>query len=526
MLILKCLVFSFIIISCMGKQTRSATLNETKAGELIYDYLDLLRSGNFESAAGLWEPSCREQALRLGLVYDNIPVKADCASPYVYDYENLKDYLAAAITSKAVLDSTTIRWKLESAFEGKEVSYFYYTSLIDDYYWIIPPHYYYSQGWPTMESKYFRFIINPDLLNHANEISVRSLDEIVEKIAAELMIPEERLAVLAEKKIDYYLCRDEVEVGKLAGTRGQGFYNRGFDVVITSFMPNYHEVSLLMINFKLQNQPQFTIPFIREGLATIYGGCWQRAPEVVFDFGGYILRYDIIKIDSILTYDQFNDKTNGDITNPVGACLVNYLYRQLGVSKFFDLYRSLSGDHDFVSGLTTENVKQMVETAMEKKWPDIEIGFFAFMEECRNNHGLIYPGQVETDRVLIDKDGLVLSASDKYMMVEYTDGSDLQSGINILLKRENSLAKKSSILFDEQYKDSYDFEGYRFGIRLDKNEIGLYDYATNQIRAKFIDDPGIESPYYDTVSHKIRAYFDIGLIGEIAPQNGDYKILK
>ena len=75
--ILRYLILSLFIILWSSPQVLPASLDENKAGEFIYYYLDLLRSGNFQSAAGLWEPTCREQASRLGLAYDNITIKAD-----------------------------------------------------------------------------------------------------------------------------------------------------------------------------------------------------------------------------------------------------------------------------------------------------------------------------------------------------------------------------------------------------------------------------------------------------------------
>ncbi|PKK82942.1 MAG: hypothetical protein CVT49_11155 [candidate division Zixibacteria bacterium HGW-Zixibacteria-1] len=500
--------------------------DETKAQEIIYYYLDLLRSGNFESAAGLWEPSCLEQSNRLGIKYDGIPIKADCVSPFVYNYENMKIFLPDGIVAKAVLDSNTIRWKLEGALDSEKITYYYYTTLIGDYYWIIPPHYYYSKGWPVTESKYFRFFINPDRLSHYNELIARSLDDMVESLAAELIMSDEKLNLLADKKIDYYLCLDDREAENLSGMNNKEGYDRGFDIIITRFIPDFHKVALLLLNYELQNPPLFTLPLIREGLATCFVGQWQRAPEVVFDFGDYILKYDIVELDSILTYDQFLDKTSGDITNPVGACLAKYIYSQLGEERFFDLYRSLSGDYKTVSSLSCDDIKRTIEMALNQPWPDIKSGFLDFMEKRRSRHGLIYPGETTTEKVLINDSGLVLSVSDKWLKIEYRNESDNRMEMNLLLDKEPQLADKKSMLFDEQYKTNYGFEGFRFGIKFDKNEIGLYDYAVNQIKAKFIDDPGIESPYYDSTENKITAYFDLELIGGASTDFSSYRILK
>jgi len=515
-----------LIFDRADSQPPTVTADERNAQELIHYYLDLLRSGNYESARILWEPTCLEQSTRLNIRYDNIPIKADCNSPFVYDYDKLKAFLPDAIVSKAKLDSVTFRWKLEVTLDDDEIAHYYYTTLIDGYHWVIPPHYYYSKGWPVRESKYFRFMINPERLMHYNEIGIRALDDAVESIAAELHIAEEKLALLAEKKIDYYLCLDGSEVEKLSGVRDRGVYNVAFDAVITCFFPHYNKVALLLINLKLQELPLFTIPMMRDGLATSLGGRWQRAPEVVYDFGDYIMKYDIIDPDSVLTYRQYYDIAAGDVTSPVGACLSKYIYLQFGEDIYFELYRLLSGDYEFVTGLTPEQIKQSMTSTVDLEWSDFLAGFHGFMEKRRQCHGLIHPGNVETDKILIDRDGLILSASDKWLKIEYKNYPEEHLEVNLLLDRDSVLTEKASMLFDEQYKDRYSFEGYRYGIKLDKNEIGLYDYATNQIKAKFIDDPGGELLYYDSVQHKVSAYFDISLIENSDMDVTDYRILK
>jgi len=499
---------------------------ERKAQETIMYYLDLLRSENFVSAMGLWEPSCLEQSLRMGIEYDGIPIKADCRSPFVYDYENMKRFLPDAIASKAVLDSTTFRWKLDAKPDSGKISYFYYTTLVDGYYWIVPPHYYYSRDWPVRETEYFRFIINPERMEHYNEVGARALDEAVETMAAELHVPPEKIAMLAEKKIDYYLCKDGFEVENLSGVRDGGVYTIDFDAVITCFFPHYHKVALLMINLKLERPPLFTIPFMRDGMATSLGGRWQRAPEVVYDFGDYIMKYDIVRPDSILTYGQYNDATAGDVTSPVGACLSRYIYQQFGDELYFDLYRKLSGDYESVVGLTPGGIQQTAASILDMDWSEIKTGFADFMEKRRQRRGLIHPGETETDRALIDSDGLRLSMSDKWIKVEYRYDSTTANEVNLLFGKDEMLEESASMLFDEQYKKKRAFEGYRYGLRMDKNEIGLYDYAVNQIKAKFIDDPGTASDYYNSAERKITAYFNLNLVENIVDITGDYRILK
>ncbi|UCD95251.1 MAG: hypothetical protein JSU69_04165, partial [Candidatus Zixiibacteriota bacterium] len=281
----------FLASTSLTARSTYAGTDDSRSRNLMQYYFDLVKSGNFESAQGLWEPSTQARAARLNIEYDNAPVKTDCGSPVIYNFERVKDLIPAGLYSMANIDSGVIRWKFEGEIDGEKFRHFYFTADIGGYYWLIKPQDYYAKDWPLEVSKYFRFYISPDRVDHFNNIIVEALDAFVDEAAERILIAPERMNLLAEQKIDYYLCSSENEVDKLSGQRSRGVYDRGSDAVITTFIPHYHQVALLMINFKLRTLPLFTQSFLRMGLATYLGGRWQRAPEVVFDFGDYILKY-------------------------------------------------------------------------------------------------------------------------------------------------------------------------------------------------------------------------------------------
>jgi hypothetical protein len=79
----------FVILLILGSSNLTLAQekpDEITATELISYYFDLFLSGNYESAAQLWEPTALERATRLGIEYDGIPVKPDCNSPVQYDF--------------------------------------------------------------------------------------------------------------------------------------------------------------------------------------------------------------------------------------------------------------------------------------------------------------------------------------------------------------------------------------------------------------------------------------------------------
>jgi hypothetical protein len=501
-------------------------LDNRLSQELLIYYFDLVLSGNYESAAGLWEPSSFARSNRLGIEYENIAVKADCGSPIIYDYDRMKKFLGQGVQSVAIIDSQVIRWKFKAELDKERISQFYYTAKVGKYYWLITPQDYYARDWSIEESKYFRFYINPKKDRFYNDIAAQSLDDFIEKVAGEISISADRLELLSEMKIDYYLCNSRHEVALLSGRNQQGVYDPASDAVITNFMPHFHQVSLLLINYKLQKLPFFTIPFIREGLASTLGGRWQRSPEVVFDFGAYILKYGILNIDSVFVSTVYDNQDNGDICDPVGACLTEYLWTELGLENFFELYWALSGDYQFVKAISDDDIKVKITEAMGQDYDTFKADFMSLVTDRKIHRGLINPGSIKTDEEIINDNGLIVSVSNKWLKIEYQAEKDIEPNISLLFDKVSAMDNKVSMLFLEQNKDKVEYNGYRYGIKLDKNEIGLYDFAANLIKAKYVDDFDSDTDYYDNSSNKITAYFDIDLLGGVLPGRKDYTILK
>lgn len=525
----KLILLFWILLMVWNVSYSSESLDNRLSQEVANYYFDLILSGNYESAAGLWEPSSMARANRLGIEYDNMMVKADCNSPVIYDFDRMRNYIGQGMHSMAVIDSQVIRWKfsIEKWERNKDkISHFYYTTKSDGYYWLITPQDYYARDWTIEESRYFRFYINPLKEQYFNNIAAESLDDFVNKVAEKISIPPERMKLLEEMKIDYYLCKNQHEVTSLTGKKQPGIYDKASDAIITSLMPHYHKVALLMVNFKLRKLPMFTVPFLREGLAGILGGRWQRSPEVVNDFGAYILKYGILEIDSLFENVEPEKPDGGDISSPVGACLTDYLWTKLGMEKFFDLYRDLSGNYRYTRDMSAVKIKTQITNAMAQDWEPFKSDFMSYVTMDRADKGLIRPGDVRTDQVLINENGLMISTSTEWLKIEYEVGKGADPKISLLFNKVSEMDGKISMLYLEQHKNDTAYAGYRYGIHLDKNEIGLYDYAANLIIAKYVDDFTTDTDYYDEATNKIVAYLDINLLDAALPGDGKYLILK
>ncbi len=523
------LLSGLFLLTTLNVSYSSESLDNRLSQEVIDYYFDLVLSGNYESASGLWEPSSLARANRLGIEYENIGVKIDCTSPIIYDFDRMRNYITQGVHSVAVIDSQVIRWKFrvdKEGDEGEKTSHFYFTAKTGGYYWLITPQDYYARDWNMHESRYFRFYINPVKDNYYNDLAAKSLDDFVDKVADKLSISPERMKILEEMKIDYYLCKSSYEVTLLTGEKERGVYDPASDAIITSLIPHYHKVALLLVNFKLQKLPLFTVPFLRQGLAGFLGGRWQRSPEVVYDFGAYILKYGILNVDSLFEGDKLDIQESGDIASPVDACLAEYLWTKLGMTQFFSLYRALSGDYRYILELSAVSIKDRITEAVGQDWDSFKSDFMSYVTGDKSDQGLIRPGDVKTDRVLIDEDGLTISASQDWLKIEYKAGKENEPSVLLLFDKVPEMDGKISMLYLEQHSLDTTYEGYRYGIKLDKNEIGLYDYAANLIVAKYVDNFTSDTDYYDKARNKVTAYLDIRLLGGILPGESEYLILK
>lgn len=519
------LVAGLFLILCSPSFSQDKS-DEVLCNELMQNYFDLIISGNYTSALDLWEPSALARAERLAINYSDISIKPDCGSPVIYDFARLQQFLYSNIASPKIIDSGLVRVEMQFRLGDEKIVHSYFLRKKDGYFWIIYPQDYYAVDWPISESKYFRFHVNPKQEVFFNDVAVKSLDDYVEKTAKKIIIPPERLALLAEKKIDYYYCGGEEEVQKISGETTKGIYDPGSDAIISCIFPHYHEVTRLLINFKLKELPLFTLPFMQEGTAVYLGGRWQRAPQVMLDFGEYILNYKIIELDSLLADKSDPNTVSADISYPVDACLMEYLFSTLGSDKFFGLYRALSGDYNYFLNSTPDSASQILASQTGKSWEQIKTDLEAFLKTQKSRGGLIFPGEIKTGKEIVKDSGLVISSSDKWLKIEYYANKDDKTDVNFLFGKDTTMAGKQSAIFIEQYKDTRSFEGYRFGIRLDRNEVGLYDYSTNQLMAKYVHDFDPGPNYYDSVSGKYSAYFDINLLGKNLPNKTDYTIIR
>jgi len=519
-------VLSIILVMIMSLSGAVYAAVDQKAMELMNYYYDLILSGNYESARGIWDPSAVFRASRLGIEYDGIPLKVDCTSPIVNSIDRISLDRYPGLRGRSNLDNNIFRLKFGAMVDDREVEHIYYARQLGQDYWMFYPQDVYCKDWQEVDSKYFRFYINPHRIDFFSRPGADALDRFVEKVAEQINIPDDRLELLKQQKIDYYLCETEAELTKITDVEGSGYFNPASDAIFSINFPSFNLVAKQLINFRLQKLPLFAIPLMDEGFSIYLGGRWQRSPAVITDFGRYIINNDLTEIDSVLVTRNFDEATLADITYPVDACLVDYLIEKLGMDRFLELYKDLSGDALYRDTVSADYVKGVIAGVLDTDWAGVSSSFLAYLGNRPDRGGIIYPGQKINKDVLLVLDEMMLYGSKDWFQVKFFVPDSMANSFHYLFGKNEELDHKRSKLFDEQYKGKKQLDSYRYGLMVDKNEIGLYDYAANQLIGKYVYSFDPNPDYFNPEKKVITAYFSTDLFNGKIPDVEDGMVLK
>ena len=476
-----------LIAASLAQSAYSAKLPPSAVGTLT-DYFDLLESGNIESAGYLWTEEDQERAHRFGIEYEGIPIKADCASPVMQNLSVMRNYLKPPVKHWFQVDGDNfVRLEYSTIVNSTQVEYNYYTRKIGDYYWLTFPQDYIAREWPIIETKYFRVHYAPILEHYLNPALLDATDHFVEVMADSLDIDKDVLKSIADKKIEYFYCDTDSTVKEITGHLTKGMLDLGSNDIISANFPHFHELTHLLVNIKLQHLPLYTLPVLREGIAVRYGGRWGKQATALLDLGVYLYQEQMIQLDSILTYNDFMQGSGADLSYPVAGLFVTYLMDRLGDNKFFELYRVASGNYEQVSRLSVDDIHDMlVSSTGNKDWLDLTLDFNDYLKKHMAERASAEPGAPDKGKVVIENGDYRVVQDKDWIAFEFTDKRPDPAKGNLVFGHINLPDSGRSMLFDEQYRGELPYEGYRFGVRFDQYEAGLYDYVTNQLVAKYI----------------------------------------
>ena len=157
-----------------------------------------------------------------------------------------------------------------------------------------------------------------------------------------LQISDDRMNLLQKEKINYILCKDQNEIKKISGFDTRGIYILAYDEVITTFNTHYHELSHLLMNFKLQNLPLYTLPFFQEGFAVAVGGRGGIGRNILLNIGYFLEKSGYLKFNAILSKEDFMSE-NASMTYPAAGLYNYFLISNYGINSYINLYLKYSG---------------------------------------------------------------------------------------------------------------------------------------------------------------------------------------
>jgi hypothetical protein len=490
-------------------------------------YFELLGTGDFDIAADLWTPESLERSSRFGIRFTDIPLKVDCSSPIMRNVDLVKDLLVPPVRAYQDLDGG--KWTLlefSQLVNGQELKHTYYAQHRGDWAWLAFPQDYYAANWKLVESRYFRIHVHPDVEKYLNDVTLAEADRFVEAMADTLKIPKLLCAEMAAKKIEYFFCPSDTMVEMITGFRNKGTLDLASNDIISSTFPHYHELLHLLVNIRLQNLPLYTMPIMREGIAVRYGGRAGRNHGALMDLGKFLYRDTLVRLDSVLTMKGFEAQAGADIVYPVAGIFAGYMIDKLGLDAYWKLYLDLSGPFLVLDSMTTDEVKAKLVSAMgQASWEALIADFDAYLGTYSNLYATALPGGLTKGKERLRQAGVVVSDDKQWLAFEFTWPAGEQPQANLLFGLVPVLNGKFSILFDEQYSGNIPFEGYRWGVRLDKNEAGLYDYVTNQLIAKYIWGITPSDEYFDAQNNRVKFKIRKSLLDKQIPKANEVKLL-
>lgn len=409
---------------------------------------------NQDNITNFVDPDELTRSSRLGINYTGIKNK------FLISYD-IEDSLKELIAGKKLEYKTNIA-ETDGDFSKIEFSIpplnyskvFYFKS--GKY---ISPTTYYSRNWETDTSKYFIFKISDPA--YFNKYCENKLDEFVDKMADKLQYTDEEKQLLQKEKIYYLLCKDAAEIKTISGFDMRGQYLTAFDEILTTYNTHYHELSHLLMNYKLKNLSLFTLPFFMEGFAVAMGGRGGLSTRVVTDIGLFLQVKGIISYDSILTNDDFY-KEDASLTYPVSGLYTLLLMKTLGMDSYLELYKKVNGDLEYLKKIKLEDLNLPDKKEFKNYLKEYEKEKYINSEKCS------YPKRHFMEEIYIDSCYSFETRDNFIYLYPISDSGN-----------ENYKSK----IFNEVTKKTYNLEAYL--IKVDTVSIKLYNCYSNELIASY-----------------------------------------
>jgi len=424
---------------------------------------DLIKDNN--GLAEYFSISETDKANRLGISYTDIKNKRLIS----YDIEkDIKDNivnnnLSYDISINNINDTITC---VNFSLAGNN----YLKSFYFQNWKLISPLTYFCSDWKKTGSKYFEFYVSDTL--YFNKFCKTYLDNFVDSVLKTLEASDAEKELLSKEKILYFMCRDENEIERVTGFKTRGLYILSTDAIVTTYNCHFHEVSHLLMNYKLKSLPLYTLPFIQEGFAVAMGGRGGFSSHVLMNIGYFTIKSGFVNYNSILTKSDFQAE-DPSITYPACGWYNKVLMNKYGINEYLNIYKQLSGSSEFVSGLDTNKIKssilfQALNPFIKDYMPPEEI-YFNINEKTRNN---TYKGKV----------GEIFETKNFYF---FKINNSILISENSLI--ENYVSKKYEEIFPGRK-----YKGEKYLLYVSAKEVKLYNLYSNELLVSYDEGFSLE----------------------------------
>jgi hypothetical protein len=446
-------ILSFLIFISMLSDVFSQTLNNKIADIFIKDIINESSDLN-----NFLNPEESVTAERLGITYRNVKHKFLIGN-------DIPDEIKSKIKSG--------EYKYRFFIEPLEFDYFLLkfsvaeVDLSRKYYFqkdkLISAEKYFSKDWPQTESEYFIFHYPDSIL--INPYSIKRLDLFVQD---RLTKDDFNGSVLKEKKIHYYLCKDQDEIEKLTGYKSRGMCNLAYDYIISTYNFHTHEIIHLLVNYELKNLSLYTHPLLQEGYAVMQGGRGGLDSYSLTNSGYYLIKNGYVKMEDFFSRNYFISE-DASISYSVASLFNLYLISELKSTR---MYLKLYSENSFDNPEANEDVICYTPFNLDN-WNVFLAYYKNFTEQ---NKQIIPSTDFSENSVQIEYEGVKVYKSGNYFY--FNTPGDLLISDNI------DPGNYKSGKFSETYPNK-DYKGEHYLLRVNKDEISLYDLFLNALIAQY-----------------------------------------
>ena|GEM_PF-3597337 len=475
-----------VLILALG--TVQATGQDVKT--LMSSYINALIDEDYEGAAQFWHPQYIETCNRLGITYRDVPYKCDCMSPLLQNMASIRDGSSSWTITQTRLAPQHYKMILKIHTPERTISYDYFCLDDSTGVYLIPRFWLHLNNLRVVKTRYFDVFYRDE--SQLNDFALFDLDQYIELTLMKLGASKEMLEKLKERRMEYYLAETENEVSELLGFSSRGIFFTQSDIIISRYLPDYHELALFALSYTQDNLGLYSAPFIRRGLACSFGGRFGQSKEVMPQIANFTLANDVYALEDVLTISDFHTKIGSiDFSYPLSLGLVETLTERYNIAGTLKLLSDLSGSMSDVAGWTTDDVKAVITGFTGKTWNEIEMYSKEKIasDPFPNLHPGVTPGSGQT---------VFESGTTEYLarithnegwydvkLTPYSPDTRIEGTIVIKGPVGNTHDEFKSFLWNEHFPD-IPYINQLYSIRYNPDEIGVYDYLTNRLVAKYV----------------------------------------